>query len=164
MGARILIIGLLLLNALIFMLRGEYNDGFDSLAWISLMGLYEIESQQRIDGLSLRDRLRPLRSLAILVVVFAETSYLFEGAWLDVVYSVQWLFVIALVELETRQPHLVRVHLRRFKLAAFTLALSMALVVGVWFSQGLLFNGYDALIWMLAFILIDLDLVKHRDA
>lgn len=74
MGARILIIGLLLLNALIFMLRGEYNDGFDSLAWISLMGLYEIESQQRIDGLSLRDRLRPLRSLAILVVVFAETS------------------------------------------------------------------------------------------
>lgn len=164
MGARILIIGMLLLNALIFLLRGEYNDGFDSLAWISLMTLYEIESQRRFDGLSLSDRLRPLRSLAILVVVFAETSYLFEGAWLDVIYSVQWLLVIALFELETRRPQLVQMHQTRFKLAAVTLALSMAFVVGAWFSQGLLFNGYDALIWTFAFVLIDLNLVKHRNA
>ncbi|MEY2695955.1 MAG: hypothetical protein RL333_93 [Pseudomonadota bacterium] len=156
---KIALLILLLVNALVFMLRGELNDSFDSLAWIVLMVLYEIETGriQRLQSGWLQ--LPWIRNLAVLVVVFAELSYFFEGAWLDGVYSFLWLLVVALFEFESRYPDAVSAHPQGFRAAGAGLVLGMIGVIGAWISEHAYFNAYDGLIWSLAFLIIDLDLM-----
>ena len=155
-------LGLLLLlvtNATLFLTRGEYNDSFDSMAWIVLMVLYEVET----GNLPL---LRPsiphlpwIRQVAVGVVVLAELSYLIEGAWLDGLYSLLWLLVVILFEIESRYPGKVETHPRLFRMAGLSLILGMMGVIGAWLLDGAYFNAYDGLIWSLAFLIIDLDLM-----
>jgi hypothetical protein len=152
---------LLIVNAIAFMVRSEWNDALDSCAWILLMALYEIETGRiPLDGYHRFDA--PwIRNLAILVVVFAETSYFFEGAWLDGIYSLLWLLVLALFESQSRFPAKVAAQTGLFKLAGMTLGIGMAGVIGAWLQQGAWFNAYDALLWTTAFLVIDLDLVRR---
>lgn len=152
--------GLLVLlgfNALVFLYLGEWNDGLDSFAWIVLMGLY-----RQTPGAPPKNgtfRLRLLKVLAIAMVVIAEGSYLFEGAWLDVVYALQWLGVLLLFEIEARHPAKVRRYRHGFRLGAAGLFLSMLVVVGLWIDQGDWLTAYDALLWSLAFLVVDLGLL-----
>lgn len=154
-----LLLALLLINALTFLFRGEWNDSFDSLAWIVLMLLYEIQSGNVLAMHQLHPKLPWIRNLAVLVVVVAETSYLFEGAWLDGVYSLLWLLVVVLFELESRFKQQVVASPWLFRTAAAVLALGMAGVILAWMMNEAYFNAYDGLIWSFAFLIIDLDLM-----
>jgi hypothetical protein len=154
------ILALLLMNAGFFLVRGEFNDSFDSMAWIVLMILYEVDSG-KIDGLfpsALKSQ--GVRQAAILVVILAELSYWIEGAWLDGLYSLEWILVVALFELETRRPQWVSVHPFLFRTMGLAIMLSMIGVIGAWLSEGSYFNAYDALLWSIAFLIIDLDILN----
>lgn len=150
---------LLMVNAILFLTRGEYNDSFDSLAWIVLMVLYEIETGKWPDARRLNLNFLWIRNLAVVIVVVAEISYLFEGAWLDGIYSLLWLLVVVLFETESRYPREVATHPRLFRLAGLALVLGMIGVIGAWLMEQSYFNAYDGLIWSLAFLIIDLDLM-----
>lgn len=150
---------LLLANAIVFLIRGEYNDSFDSMAWIVLMVLYEIETGKLPWLLKLNQRLPLIRNMAVMVVILAESSYLLEGAWLDGVYSFLWLLVVALFELESRYKNEVVARPKLFRFAGLSLILGMVGVIVAWMMEGAYFNAYDGLIWSLAFLIIDLDLM-----
>jgi len=150
---------LLLVNAILFLLRGEYNDCFDSLAWIVLMVLYEMEIGS-LSTLKLSEvHFQWTRKSAVVIVIIAELSYLFEGAWLDGLYSILWLLVVVLLEIESRYPREVAARPRLFRLAGLGLILGMLGVIGAWLMEGAYFNAYDGVIWSLAFLIIDLDLM-----
>lgn len=148
---------LLCLDAGLFLWRGEWNDGFDCLAWILLLWLYRLELQPAKRTISWGKRLRWMRALLVGVVAFAELSYLLEEAWLDGVYAVEWLLVIGLFEIETRYPFWVRPRQRLFRFLGAILFLSMVLVIILWIVRSEWFNAFDALLWSLVFLLIDLD-------
>lgn len=150
---------LLLANALLFFTRGEYNDSFDSMAWIVLMVLYEIETGKLPAWKASDQHFRWIRPLAVAIVVIAELSYLLEGAWLDGLYSLLWLLVVVLFEIESHYPSKVADHPRLFRAAGLALALGMMGVIAAWLKEGSYFNAYDGVIWSLAFLIIDLDLV-----
>lgn len=154
------ILALLLMNAGLFLVRGEFNDSFDSLAWIVLMILYEVDSG-KIDGLVPSSlKAQPVRQTAVLVVILAELSYWLEGAWLDGLYSLEWILVVALFEFETRMPQWVAMHPFHFRAMGLALMLSMMGVIGAWLSEGSYFNAYDAILWSIAFLIIDLDILN----
>jgi hypothetical protein len=67
--------------------------------------------------------------------------------------------VVALFEIESRYPAEVAVRPHLFRLAGLTLILGMMGVIGAWLMEQSYFNAYDGLIWSLAFLIIDLDLV-----
>jgi len=154
------LLALLILNALLFVTRSEFNDALDSAAWILLMLLYEWETDRMpircpriLEG-------RWIRSLAVAVVVLAELSYFVEGAWLDGIYSFLWILVVILFECESRYRGWVVAHPRVFHLMGYSLAAGMAAVVLLWWRAGAYFNAYDAVLWSAAFLVIDLDLVQ----
>ena len=153
------LLALLLVNALVFLVRGEFNDSFDSLAWILLMLLYEFETGRLVGFQSIKRHFPWIRNLAVVVVVLAELSYLFEEAWLDGVYSLLWLMVVALFEVESRYPRQIVDHPQLFRAAGAGLILGMMGVIGAWIFEQSYFNAYDGLIWSLAFLIIDLDLM-----
>lgn len=154
-----LLLAHLLINAIVFLARGEFNDSFDSLAWIVLMVLYEIETGRIAGFQTAKIKLAWVRQCAVLTVVLAELSYLWEGAWLDGVYSLLWLMVVALFEFESRCQDKVVAHPQLFRLIGAGLTLGMIGVIGAWLFDRAFFNAYDGLIWSLAFLIIDLDLM-----
>ena len=150
---------LLVVDALAFLFRGEINDGIDCLAWILLMVCYGIETQRPSRNPRILKLIRSVRVWLFLVIIAAELSYLVEEAWLDGIYALEWWLVIALFEFESRCPEWVRNHLIWFRIFGVLILLSMVGVMLAWFGRENWFNVYDALLWSLAFVLIDLDLL-----
>ena len=155
-----LILILLVGDALAFLFRGEINDGVDCLAWILLMVLYGFESRGHVADPAFLKLIRALRVLIFLIIIAAEFSYLVEEAWLDGVYALEWWLVIALFEFEARFPLRVSRHLGWFRSFGMLILLSMLAVFMIWLARGDWFNALDAMLWSLAFVLIDLELMR----
>lgn len=163
-----LLFALLLTNVGLYTLYGTMAETVDTAAWLVLLGLFEFET----GGWRLTMRMRPavhaLRALASLAVLAACAGYALSRQWLDFANAGAWFGVVALLEMEVRVPaHRSRFHQVR---NALTWALYAALgaFVAVWIAQGLGGNGdalldaWDASLWLLAFVAIELNLFGFR--
>jgi hypothetical protein len=72
--------------------------------------------------------------------------------------------VVALLELEVRRPPLVARRRRVFTAVAAALYAALALLVGVWAWRGDWLDAWDALVWLAAFAMIELDVLRTRRA
>jgi hypothetical protein len=102
-----------------------------------------------------------LNSGVLLAIVTAEFSFVLERSWLDVCYSLQWLAVVALFEWESRFPVTVILHPRLFRALGAVIFVTMMIVIGLWMRRGDWLNAYDAVLWSLAFVLIELQMLKE---
>lgn len=159
--AGVIILVLLLINALAFIASGEVNDGIDGLGWLWLLLVYFLKAEQR--GLAFVEHrlVGWLNSGVLLAIVFAELSFIVEESWLDVCYSLQWLAVIALFEWESRFPVSVILQPRLFRALGAGIFITMMILIGLWMLRGDWLNAYDAVLWSLAFVLIELQLLKE---
>lgn len=96
--------------------------------------------------------------IAVIALVFV--SYVHDSKWLDVVNSVLWFSLIALLELEVRWTDKVFEYRQSYWLATvivfaglITLPITLA-----WQSAWL--DVYDATLWIVAFASIERDIVQ----
>lgn len=156
------IFALLAINALIYATSGRFSEGLDAFAWFALLALFEIETRcprwtrfpRNAAALDL------LRLLAATGVVFAALSFIREQEWLDAANAWLWICVVAVLELEVRAPLLVTRHRSVFNVASLALYGALATVALAWLTQGEWLDGYDALLWIAAFALIEMDLLR----
>ena len=156
------VFALLALNAGIFLRSGTLSEGLDSIAWLTLLALFELET-----GFGQRLRARPaiaavhgLRLAALVAVGAAAAAFLYNKEWLDAANSGLWIAVVALLELEVRRPVAVAVHRARFAAAAATLYSGLGALVFVWLWRGEWFDAYDAALWLVAFATIEMNVLK----
>ena len=149
-------------NAVIYAGTGTENEALDSVAWFVLLVLFEIETafeavMQRRGAARV---IRLIRFAAALAIAAAALGYLRDGEWLDAINAMLWIGVVALLEFEVRYP--VAASAQRSALLAVASALygALAAVVLVWAWQGEWFDAYDALLWLVAFATIELDLMR----
>ncbi|MCW5576044.1 MAG: hypothetical protein KIT13_08110 [Burkholderiales bacterium] len=93
----------------------------------------------------------------------AAAAYLGEAEWLDAANALLWIGVVIVLELEVRLPQAA---VRQHRLAAgasFALYAALATVALAWLLRGEWLDAYDALLWIAAFVLIELDLFR-KDA
>lgn len=157
-----LVFALIGLNALIFLARGAAPEIIDTLAWLALLGLFELEASH---PRALRDeRIRRLvhaaRLAAGAAICVAAAGYVYGRAWLDTVNISLWIGVVILLELEVRYPHAVARHRSAFGAAAVPLYGGLAVMVGAWAWRGEWFDAYDALLWLIAFLVIEMDVLR----
>lgn len=160
-----LVFALIALNALIFLIYGTKPEAIDTLAWLTLLVLFELETahsrlQQDRRVLRIAHLIRFAAGAAICV---AAVGYVRDRAWFDAINIGLWIGVVILLEFEVRYPHVPARGRRWFDSAAILLYGGLAVMVGAWAWRGEWFGAYDALLWLIAFAAIEMN-VLHGPA
>ena len=156
------IFALLAANAVIFATAGRAAEGLDALAWFALLVLFEIEIRCPQWTRIARNAaaLDLLRLVAAAAIAIAALTFVREAEWLDATNAWLWIAVVAALELEVRAPSLVARCRTALTIVSIALYGALTAVAVVWLAQGEWFDGYDAVLWIAAFALIELDLLR----
>lgn len=163
MPLTIAIVSLLAINAAVYAYSGRASEGLDALAWFALLVLFAIETRcpqwtrfpRNAVALDL------LRLIAASAILWAAISFVREQEWLDALNAWLWIGVVAVLELEVRAPAWITRHRRLAIAVSAALYGALAVVAAAWFVQGEWFDGYDAALWITAFALLELDLLRR---
>jgi hypothetical protein len=156
------ILGLLACNTVYYIIAGRLSEALDSLAWYALLILFALESarshQRRPAGtLAL---MRGVRGLATLAIAVTAILYVREREWLDAGNLFLWIAVVVLLEIEVRHPARVAAHHRAFALTASLLYVALGVLVLIWLGRGEWMDAWDAALWLAAFGVLELNLLR----
>jgi hypothetical protein len=157
---------LLAVNAAIYAAAGRASETVDALAWFVLLALFLVETRcpqwTRVPRNAVV--LDLLRLIAAAAILWAAIFFVREREWLDAVNAWLWIGVVTVLELEVRAPAWIK--RQRQWVIAFSAVLYAALagVAVAWLLQGEWFDGYDAALWIAAFALLELDLLRRSSA
>ena len=156
---------LLMANALYFLLARSGMEALDSVAWLTLLALFEVETRWPAFTVAARTvRLtRMLRLVAAVSIVLATLGYVYQERWPDAFNSGLWIAVVALLEAEVRCGQALVLHPRVFKAAALVLYVGLAALVLVWLVREEWVDAYDAALWLIAFATIENDVLSARE-
>lgn len=153
---------LLAINAGVYAAEGRLSEGLDALAWFVLLALFGIET--RYPQWTRRARnaaaLAVPRLIAAAGVAVAAFSYLSEHEWLDATNAWLWIAVVLVLEFQVRAPSLCARYRSAVTATSAVLYGALVVVALVWLAQDEWFDAYDALLWIAAFALIEMDLFK----
>ncbi len=153
---------LLAINAAIYATTARFSEGLDAFAWFALLALFEIETRfPQWTGIPRNALvLDLLRLIAATGIAIAAFSFIREQEWLDAANAWLWIAVVAVLELQLRAPLFVARHRNAFTATSLTVYGALAAVAMLWLIRGEWLDGYDALLWITAFALIELDLLR----
>ena len=153
---------LLAADTALFIRSGASSKAIDAGAWLVLLALFEAENlyAARLESASRRMALRTVRLVAAAGVVAATIGYVFENNVLDATNSALWIAVVVLLETQVRYRNSMPGGPIVFTAVAVALYGGLAVLVVVWAASGLWFDAYDALLWLIAFVTIELDVAS----
>lgn len=157
-----LLFALLGINAIAYAVTGRTTEMLDATAWFALLVLFEMENSRphwthRPHNVVV---LQVLRLAAAAAIVWTAITFLGEREWLDAVNAWLWIGVVAVLELEVRAPAWVARHMKITSRLSVALYGALATVAVAWFINGEWFDGYDAVLWIAAFALLEMDLLQ----
>jgi hypothetical protein len=154
--------GLLAINTAWFLLVAPWTKGLDSLAWFALLMLFALETANRrwLEKIHVRGLVHLLRFGAVVAIVVSAYGYVQQQQWLDAANMALWILVVILLECELRFAQWVATHRRLFTSSACVLYGAIAMLVPMWALRGEWFDAYDAVLWLIAFVLIEMDALK----
>ena len=155
---------LLVLNTGIYLASGTFSEGLDSIAWLVLLALFQLETGA---SEALRARIplaavHGIRLAALAAVGAAAAGFLYNAEWLDAANSGLWIAVVVLLEVEVRRPAAVAAHRASFTAVTGLLYAGLIAVALVWLLRGDWFDAYDAALWLVAFATIEMDILGVR--
>lgn len=155
------VFALLVCNTAIYLAFGTASEALDAAAWLVLLALFELETGGgRFQEARAAAILRGARLVAAAAIVAAAIGYVRGEEWLDAINLGLWIAVVALLELEIRYPHAVAAHRARFTAVATLLYSGLGVPVLVWAGRGEWFDAYDALLWLVAFATIEINVFR----
>lgn len=157
---------LLACNAAYYLLLGTVSQALDATAWLILLALFELETGRGdwFRGKRAAAGVRGTRLVAAAAVITAALGYVFEREWLEALNSLLWIAVVAVLEIEVRYPRSVQRHRGWFAGVATTIYTGLAALVPAWAWRGEWFDAYDALLWLVAFVTIEINVLNISHA
>jgi hypothetical protein len=149
-------------NTVWFLIAGPWTKGLDALAWFLLLMLFALETVRRtwLEKMHARGIVHGVRLVAAGAIAASAWGYVQQGAWLDAVNIALWILVILLLECEIRFAAWTAAHRRLFTAAAIVLYAAIAALIPLWALRGEWFDAYDAVLWLVAFALIEMDALR----
>jgi hypothetical protein len=158
---RAAVFALLIGNTAYYVLQGTSSQALDSLAWLTLLALFELEAWNtgRAGQRHMGRVIRVLRIAAAGALVAALVGYVREREWLDAINVGLWIAVVGVFELELRRPDVVAHPPGKYM--APILYTGLGILVIAWLLRGEWFDAYDAALWLTAFATLELDLLDR---
>ena len=159
---KITLFTLLASNAAVYVGSGTFNQALDSIAWLILLTLFGLETgfAGRFGKGRAAVAIRGARLAAAAAILAAAVGYVHEKEWLDAINIGLWIAVVGLLEFQVRHPAAVAQRRAALATAAATLYCGLGAIVLVWLWQGERFDAYDGLLWLAAFEVIEMDLLR----
>ena len=155
---KLAILVLITLNVFIYAIVDSLLSTVDGLAWLILLVLYELEAN--CAALMADKKWYRIRSVLIIVIALVFVGYVHNHEWLAVFNSLFWFALIILLELEARVPDKVS----KYRLSYWWVTvLVFAGLIGMVFVlawQSAWLDVYDAIVWIVAFGSIEVDIAK----
>ena len=155
------VFALLACNAAIYILSGTLSEALDATAWLTLLVLFELETDfgERVGTRRAAAAMRGARLVAAAAVAAAAIGYVREKEWLDAINSGLWIAIVALLEIQLRFPGAAFRRRLWFAAAATMFYAGLAALVLAWVWRGEWFDAYDALLWLTALAIIEMNLL-----
>jgi hypothetical protein len=156
-GFKIAIVALLALNFAVYALFDTWIKAVDALVWLALLILYEMEAHHL--GNRHRRLLTNIRTVLVILVPLIFLGYLNGKEWLDVINSLLWFILIALLEWEMRKSDRVLQYAQAYWLATIAVFCGLSAMVLAWLWKKSWLDAYDAALWLVAFGTIETDIL-----
>ena len=155
------VFALLVLNTATYLLSGTFSEGLDSIAWLVLLALFQLEigSNEALRAPAILATVHGVRLAALAAVGVAAAGFLYNEEWLDSANSLLWIAVVVLLELGVRRPAAVAARRVTYIAVAAALYTGLGALVLVWLWQGEWFGAYDAALWLTAFLTIEMNVL-----
>ncbi len=159
---KVVILFLLAVDATIYAFGDTPSAGLDAMAWLTLLLLFEWETalkgRWRANWLAVA--IHATRIAAILGIGIAAIAFFEGSAWLDAMNSALWIGVVAILEIEVRFPQWVARWPLLFLVLSLLLYGMLTALVLVWAWQSEWLDAYDAMLWIFAFAIIEMDVLR----
>lgn len=157
---------LLGVNVLLFFSAETFIEGLDSLAWLALLLLFELEArlvERQPGNPGSHPLLRWARGIAYLaigwcVIGYSLPAHVSAHGWLDALNAWTWVAIVFLLELDLRQVPAGERGRRLRTVAKTPLYAALLGYALLWGLGGSWLDFYDALLWILCFFTIELQL------
>ena len=161
-----IIFALLACNTVYYSVAGRFSEALESVAWYVLLILFLLETARARYPLSPRALIviHGLRLLATLAILASAVLYVREQEWLDAANLFLWVAVVALLEIEVRQPAAVAAHRKAYAVTAALLYAALGVLIVIWLARGEWMDAWDATLWLAAFGAVELDLLRAESA
>lgn len=160
-GFKIAVFALLACNTAYYLYAAMLSKALDAAAWLILLALFALETgfAARLSASRVAYAIRAVRLLAAAAVCAAAFGYVIERNSLDAINSGLWIAVVVLLEFELRRPRDAARHRAWCTWAAVLLYTGLALLVLAWGWRQEWLDAYDALLWLIAFAAIEMDVI-----
>ena len=156
---KLAILGLLALDVFIYAAVDTLTSTLDALAWVALLIMYELEATRSRWPFTGKTKL-VIRNTLIVLIILMFFSYIRAKEWLDVINSMLWFVLIALLEVEIRWPEKLLEYQSWFWLLTMAVFIGLVGMVGAWLWSSAWLDAYDAALWIAAFALIEVDIFR----
>ena len=150
------IVVLIAVNVVIYAVVDNLIGAVDSLAWLMLLVLYELETN--CAGLMVDKKLHRIRTFLIVVIALVFVAYVHDREWLEAINFAFWFALITLLELEAHLPNKVFKYRINYWWATVIVFTGLIAMVMVWAWQSAWLDVYDAILWIIAFGSIEVDM------
>lgn len=159
------ILVLLAANVAAYAMTGRASETLDALAWFALLLLFTVETRRPAWASIARNAraLDALRLAAAAAVLWAALVFVREREWTDALNAWLWIGVVVVLELEVRAPVWLAQRRRALAALSWSLYAALAAVAAAWLLQGEWLDAWDALLWIAAFALLEMDLLRRND-
>ena len=160
---KIVILLLLVANAILYSIVGTFGNALDAVAWLILLVLFELETEFGWHETVKRSTaiIHWARIAAIVGASVASLTYVANMEWVETVNSLLWVAVIVMLEWEVRFPRVVAAGKKTFVAATAALYIWLVALIPVWAWRGEWLDAYDAVLWIVAYATIELDVFKY---
>lgn len=154
------VFALLAWNTVVFVSRGTFSEGLDSIAWLVLLALFELETGAAPAPHKRAAVIHGMRLVAAMAIPVAAVGYFLDREWLDAINSTLWIAVVAILEIQVRFPAAAERYRAWCGVMAAGLYSGLGTVALVWLWRADWFSAYDALLWLLAFVTIEINVLQ----
>ena len=163
------LVALLVWNTAVYLWSGTRSEALDSSAWLVVLLSFELETglEKRRIGPRVALFARACRLGATTALVAATIGYVGENEWLDAFNMGLWVALVALLDIQVRHPGIAARRRSVFTGGAAMLYMGLAALALAWAWRGEWFDAYDALLWLIAFATIEMNIfrkIRHEPA